>query len=114
MGIYSESFKKNLRKALESKQITKAELHRRTGISLSMVYRYLEDAVPSLGTVELIAEALNTTPMELIKTEDAPLLVSRKSNDELLEKHIHVLKDCYINVIREIVRENNMTNNPVV
>lgn len=85
MGKYLDSFRKHLKAALDSNLISKAELHRKTGISLSMLYRYLENAEPGLHTLELIADALNTNPLELIKLQNEPLKRSHTVDECLLE-----------------------------
>lgn len=66
MGIYLDSFRKKLQEALDSKLISMAELHRRTGISTSMFYRYLKNSEPGLASIEIIAEAMDRTPLDLI------------------------------------------------
>jgi transcriptional regulator with XRE-family HTH domain len=69
MGKYLEAFKIRLKEVFDAGKISQAELHRKTGISGSMINRYLKGAEPGLCSIELIAEALECDPRDLIKPE---------------------------------------------
>ena len=56
-----------IRSALELSNLTLAEFAERLGISRSSLQEYLkEDANPRIDTVELLAEKLGYTPLELM------------------------------------------------
>lgn len=61
-----ELFKKSLEAALAQGRITKAALHRITGISRPSIDGYLAGADPGVGGVEKIAAALGVEPWRLI------------------------------------------------
>ena len=82
MGKHLESFRIRLKDAFDSGRITQAELHRKTGISGSMINRYLKGSEPGLYSIELIASALECDPRELIKPENEPIV------------RPHALQDC--------------------
>jgi transcriptional regulator with XRE-family HTH domain len=69
MGKSSEAFKKNLQAILDSRQIKKIELHRKTGLARNSIDGYLGNAVPDLNAVDKIAEALDVSSLDLIKPE---------------------------------------------
>lgn len=95
MGKSSEALREKLRAAFETKAPSKMELHRKTGIPRPSIDGYLRGAVPDLDALDAIADALDTTPWELLRPPGAqPTPVERD----------HELAECYRRVAQDAAR----------
>lgn len=90
MGKSAERLKKRLQAAIDSGEINKITLHRKTGIQRASIDGYLAGAVPDLDVLDKISDALNCDPWESIKPEGEPVL------------RPHTLKDC-LTAVAEVV-----------
>ena len=90
-----------IRSALEQSNMTLAEFAEEIGISRSSLQEYLkEDANPRIDTVELLAEKLGYSPVELISDMTAMELQDLQSLPELHPSIRPLAETCHREILR--------------
>jgi transcriptional regulator with XRE-family HTH domain len=70
MAKVLEVFRGWLQAALDSNQISKAELHRKTGIARPSIDAYLEGSDIGLKALQRVADAIGLEPWEVLRPHD--------------------------------------------
>jgi transcriptional regulator with XRE-family HTH domain len=87
MATVGENFRRNLRKFLDAKGLSNAELGRTVNVSGATVGQWLDgDNLPRLGRIEAIAEALGVDPLALLSDSGEAITIPDRELDAILRE----------------------------
>ena len=100
-------FPEKLRQAMHDKRCNSADISRATGISPSVLSRYLSGAnKPSSGNIIVISQFMNVSPEWLLSSSDAPKSIQKSrvisSATEPLLKIIEVQEELIMNLQKQV------------
>lgn len=114
-----DNFSARIRKALDYRRMTAAELSRQTGFSRSILSQYINNkANPKQDKVYKIAKALNVNATWLLGYPDTEMLPEENNQEEKEEVHKITSKDIFtadgkkitgqeiLDLINERIRQN--------
>ncbi|MCT7894492.1 helix-turn-helix transcriptional regulator [Lactobacillus gasseri] len=115
----NESFSARIKKALDYRKMTAAELSRQTQISTGMLSDYINGRInPKQDKIYLIAKALNVNATWLLGYPDTEMLPEENNQEEKEEVHKITSKDIFtadgkkitgqeiLDLINERIRQN--------